>query len=116
MTLEKYSQDLKKFRDDRDWTKFHTPKNLTMALTAEVGELCEHLQWLNDEQVANIKNDPTLAKDINEELADVFSYVISIANSLDINILDEANKKLEKNIAKYPVEKAKGIATKYNKL
>lgn len=116
MSLEQYIEDLKEFKRERNWEEFQTPKNLVMALTGEVGELAEVFQWLTEEQAKNIMQNPDLQQDAREELADVFSYVISLATALDLDIVEEAQKKLVKTKLKYPVEKSKGIATKYNKL
>jgi NTP pyrophosphatase (non-canonical NTP hydrolase) len=116
MDLNQYAQELKKLRDERDWKQFHSPKNLTMALTGEVGELSEIFQWMSEEDSKKVMQDPQISQEVKEELADVFSYVMVLANTLEIDILQEAHKKLEKTKAKYPVEKSKGVSTKYNKL
>ena len=102
-TLER----IKKFRDDRDWKQFHTPSNLAKAISIESGELLEEFLWDNDN--FNLQN-------VKEELADVMIYCIHMANALDVNIEDIINMKMDKNEMKYPVEKAKGVSTKYNKL
>ena len=99
-TLER----IKKFRDDRDWQQFHTPSNLAKAISIESGELLEEFLWDNDN--FNLQN-------VKEELADVMIYCIHMANTLDVNIEDIINMKMDKNEMKYPVEKAKGKSTKY---
>lgn len=116
MDLKQYAKELEILRDERDWKQFHSPKNLTMALTGEVGELNEIFQWMSEEDSNKIMQNSELAQEVKEELADVFSYVMVLANTLEIDILEEAAKKLEKTKAKYPIEKSKGIYTKYNKL
>ena len=102
-TLER----IKKFRDDRDWQQFHTPSNLAKAISIESGELLEEFLWDNDN--FNLQN-------VKEELADVMIYCIHMANTLDVNIEDIINMKMDKNEMKYPVEKAKGKSSKYTEL
>ncbi len=99
-----------KFNKDRDWDQFHTPRNLATSLVLESAEVLEKFQWkldnsLTDEDIAGLK----------EELADVLLYTIQLSLVLQIDVVAEAHKKIEKNAKKYPVEKAKGVATKYNK-
>lgn len=103
------------FRDERDWKKFHNPKDLAISLGIEVGELLECFQWKTDEEIKNI-----LASDkkqlIEDEIADVANYLILLSNELDIDILTAIEKKIEKNRLKYTVEKCKGKSDKYNEL
>ena len=106
---------LRKFADDRNWHQFHNPKNLAMALGGEIGELLDIFQWLKEEEssqdgISNIN----LAK-AKEELADIFLYLIRIADKLDIDLLEEANRKIEINKKKYPIEISKDNAIKYNR-
>jgi NTP pyrophosphatase (non-canonical NTP hydrolase) len=99
------------FARERDWDQFHSPKNLIMALTSEVGELNEVLQWHTETQCNNLS-----VKEISslkEELADVFLYLVRLSDKLEIDLLAEANNKIEKNADKYPVEKSFGNAKKY---
>jgi len=103
---------LRTFSDARDWNQFHSPKNLSMALMVEVAELIEHFQWLSDEQSANISIG--IKPDIAEELADILLYLVRLADKLDVNLLEAALHKLEKNALKYPVEKVRGSAKKYS--
>lgn len=109
-------QKLQKFYIEREWGQFHDPKNLIMALNGELGELTELFQWLTPEQAKNIMQDPDKAKRVKEELADVFVYLISLSDKLDIDLIDAAYQKIEVNAQKYPVEKAKGNAKKYSDL
>ena len=105
--MEEVMNEIKKFSEERDWDKFHTPENLAKSISIEAGELLECFQWdcknFNKEEVC-------------EELADVFTYCIQMAMKLDVKPEEIILKKLEKTKKKYPVEKAKGISTKYNKL
>jgi len=102
------------FRNARDWAQFHNAKDVALSLVLEAGEVMEHFQWKNEKE---IKEYAKLCKeDIGEELADVFYWVLLLSHDLDIDIIDALNKKIKKNEEKYPVEKAKGKHTKYNKL
>lgn len=102
------------FRDARDWKQFHNPKDLALSLVLEAGEVMEHFQWKNKEEME--KYVETNKVEIGEELADVLYWVLLMSHDLKIDILDALEKKIKKNEDKYPVEKAKGKHTKYNKL
>ena len=102
------------FRNARDWKQFHNPKDCAISLSLEAAEVLEHFQWKSKEEV--IEYVKTHKEDISEELADVFYWVLLISHDLDIDIVDAGLKKLAKTELKYPVEKAKGKHTKYNKL
>ncbi|MCK9476292.1 MAG: nucleotide pyrophosphohydrolase [Candidatus Muirbacterium halophilum] len=112
--------DLKKkmsiFIKERDWQKFHSPKNLAMSIAIEAAELMEHFQWISSEDAIKIKDNNENINDIKDELSDILSYCLSLANYLDIDITDSFIKKMEKNKKKYPEELAYGKNTKYNKL
>jgi NTP pyrophosphatase (non-canonical NTP hydrolase) len=102
------------FRDARDWKQFHNPKDLAISLLLEAGEVLEHFQWKNKEEME--KYVKTNKEEIGEELADVLYWVLLMSHDLDIDILGALENKQKKNEQKYPVEKAKGKHTKYNKL
>ena len=113
-SLERLRSELAQFVAERDWDQFHNPKNLAMALAAECGELLEHFQWLTPEQAAD---PPTATKDaVEQEIADVFLFLLRLSDKLDLDLLAAARRKLELNRKKYPVDKARGRATKYDKL
>jgi dCTP diphosphatase len=114
MTIESIQRKLQEFADARDWEQFHCPKNLVMALSVEVSELVEHFQWLTQEQSKNLTNEKI--DEVEQELGDIFIYLMRIADKLNINLIDAALNKIDINEKKYPVEKAKGIAKKYNEL
>ncbi|MBL4933189.1 nucleotide pyrophosphohydrolase [Clostridium paridis] len=97
---------VRKFRNDRDWSQFHTPENLAKAINIEAGELLEHFLWDNNFN----------KEDVCDELADVFVYCMHMADALDVNIEEIINRKMDKNEKKYPVEKAKGNSKKYTEL
>lgn len=100
-------KEIKQFNEERDWDKFHSLENLAKSISIEAGELLECFQWDNE----NYNKE-----DVCEELADVFTYCILMAMKLEVNPEEIILKKLEKTKKKYPVEKAKGISTKYDKL
>ena len=105
---------IRKFVDDRDWDQFHNPKDLSISLALEAAEVMEHFQWKNTEEMAaHVKNMKT---EVGEELADVFYWVLLLANKMDVDLVEAFKKKMDKNEAKYPVEKAKGSHKKYTEL
>ena len=102
------------FAEERDWDQFHNPKNLAMALAGEAGELVEHFQWLTFEEAANLL--PATRDEVALECADVLLFLLRLADKLNIDLAAAAEKKLDLNALKYPVEKSRGKATKYDKL
>ena len=112
--LENLKLRLREFAKERDWDQFHSPKNFSMALIVECAELVEHFQWLTDEQSKQLPIE-TL-EEVRLEMADIFIYLIRLADKLDIDLINAANDKILMNAKKYPVEKAKGLAKKYDKL
>jgi NTP pyrophosphatase (non-canonical NTP hydrolase) len=113
-SLDDLRDAVRAFVDERDWAQFHTPKNIAMALTVEAAELQEHFQWLTAEQSEALAADQRAA--VADELADVQVYLVRLADRLGIDLLEACAAKLEKNRAKYPVELARGRATKYTEL
>lgn len=105
--LDVLKQRIDKFNKDRDWDKFHSPVNLAKSISIEAAELLECFQWNNDEYNKEA---------VLEELADVMNYCIQMSQVLDVDIVEIINKKMDKTEKKYPVDKAKGVSTKYNKL
>ncbi len=102
------------FVAERKWEKFHTPKNLSMALAVEAAELMEIFQWLSQKEAKQIKRDATKAQAVADEMADVFFYLLRLADVLKVD-LDQAFKtKMSRNALKYPVHLARGNAKKYN--
>ncbi|MBR3201520.1 MAG: nucleotide pyrophosphohydrolase [Mogibacterium sp.] len=104
--MDKLIKALREFNEERDWDQFHSPENLVKSISIEAGELLECFQWGNDYN----------KEAVCEELADVFTYCIMLADKLDVSIEDIVLNKLDKTKKKYPVEKSKGISTKYDKL
>lgn len=101
-------EELRNFTEERDWDQFHNPKDLAVALSIEASELLEAFLWkqYNDAKIEKVK----------EELADVFNYAFLIADKYNLDVAEIVRDKMKKNALKYPVEKAKGVATKYNEL
>lgn len=112
--LDALRSKLAQFADERDWDQFHNPKNLAMALIAEAGELVEHFQWLSPQQAETLSAETK--SEVELEIADVLLFLLRLADKLEIDPVAAAEKKMAQNAEKYPVEKSKGIATKYNKL
>ena len=112
--LETIKLRLREFAKERDWDQFHSPKNFSMALIVECAELVEHFQWLTEEQSKRLPED-TL-DEVSLEMADIMIYLIRLADKLDVDLLEVVDRKIELNAEKYPVDKAKGLAIKYNKL
>ena len=105
--MKEIIQRINKFRTDRDWLQFHTPENLSKAISIEAAELLENFLWDNENY--NEQN-------VKEELADVMIYCIQMADSLGVDMEDIINMKMDKNELKYPVEKARGNSKKYTEL
>jgi len=109
--LENIKLRLRQFAEQRDWEQFHSPKNLSMALSAEVAEIVEHFQWLTEEQSKSLPTEKL--EEVETELADTLIYLIRLADKLDIDLLVAAQNKIEVNEQKYPTERVKGSAKKY---
>ena len=103
---------LRTFAEERDWGQFHTPKNLVMALTGEAGELAEIFQWLTPEESAAVMRDGPTAERVRDELADVYGYLLRLADVIGVSLDDALTHKMEKNAARYTVDAARGNARK----
>jgi NTP pyrophosphatase (non-canonical NTP hydrolase) len=112
--LRQFKEEINLFVDERDWSQFQTPKNLSMALIVEAAELVEHFQWMQPEESDSLSTHKM--KKVAEELADIFIYTVRLADRLGIDLEHAARGKLEKNRSKYPVDKVRGHATKYTEL
>jgi len=115
MNLENISRRLADFAEKRNWDQFHTPKNLSMALAAETAELLEIFQWMTDEQSKAIASNDKEMVLVRHEIADIFIYLIRLADKLNVEIEKAILEKIELNEKKYPVELARNNATKYNR-
>jgi len=105
--LEEVKQRIDKFNKDRDWNQFHTPANLAKSISIEANELLECFQWSDTNYDIEA---------VKEELADVMNYCIQMSMVLGVDIIDIINNKMDKTEKKYPVDKSRGVSTKYNKL
>jgi len=112
--VKSITDKIKVFRDERDWMQFHDPKNMAVSIILEASELLEHFQWKTTEEVEKYAQQ-NLAE-IRDEIADIALYLFELADNLGINLMSAMEEKLRKNELKYPVEKAKGKHTKYDKL
>jgi dCTP diphosphatase len=106
--------ELRKFAKDRDWEQFHSPKNLSMALSAEAGELLEHFQWLSEPESSRLDESKKL--DVSFEMADILLYLVRLADVLEIDLIDASLKKISLNQKKYPIALSKGTNKKYTEL
>ncbi|MET0779701.1 MAG: nucleotide pyrophosphohydrolase [Candidatus Saccharimonadales bacterium] len=114
LSLNDLQKIIRKFCDDRDWDQFHNPKDLSISMMLEAGEVLEHFQWKNLEEMATYSKEHK--SDIAEEVADVFYWVLLLSNKLDIDLVEAFQKKMVKNEQKYPIDKAKGSHKKYTEL
>ena len=113
-TIDELTKKIVAFRNARDWKQFHNPKDEALSLVLEAAEVMEHFQWKSKEEME--KYAVEAREEIGEELADVLYWVLLMSHDLKINVLDALDKKMKKNEKKYPIKKAKGKHTKYNKL
>lgn len=116
MNTKNLQKDLQRFAEERDWDQFHSPKNLAMAIAIESSELMELFQWCNDTQSFSMINSKTNKQRVEEEIADVFLYILRFADKFDIDLEKVAKQKLTANRRKYPIALCRGKATKYDKL
>ncbi|MGK0445114.1 MAG: NTP pyrophosphatase (non-canonical NTP hydrolase) [Bermanella sp.] len=110
-TFEQLKAPLQAFADERDWDQFHSPKNLSMALSVEASELVECFQWLTEEQSKNLT--PEQYQAVVDEMADIQVYLLRLATKLDVNLLQAVEQKMVKNAVKYPADLVKGSSKKY---
>lgn len=115
MTLADVRRDLRRFVAEREWDRFHRPKDLAMSLAIEAGELLECFQW-SDPSAEDLARDPARLARVREETADVLLYAMLLADKLGFDLEEAARDKLAANERKYPVEKARGSAAKYTEL
>lgn len=113
--LQDLQSELRRFAEDRDWEQFHTLRNLLFALIAEMGELAETVQWQEDASFEKLEKDIDLKKAFEEEISDVFLYLIRLADLANIDLVNTAYNKIQKNSERYSIEKAKGNSRKQPK-
>ncbi|MSP86121.1 MAG: nucleotide pyrophosphohydrolase [Methylotenera sp.] len=112
-SLNELKQKLEDFVTARDWTQFHSPKNLSMAMIVEAAELVEHFQWNTEAESCTLSAEKR--EQVGHELADTFVYLLRIAQVLEIDLIEVANAKIALNAEKYPVDKVRGSNAKYTK-
>ena len=112
--VEDLTERIRAFADERDWEQFHSPKNLAMALSVEVAELMEHFMWLTGEESRSLGDEKR--GEVREEVGDCSIYLLRLSDQLGIDPLEAAQQKLAANAKKYPVDKARGSAKKYDRL
>ncbi|MEV1320397.1 nucleotide pyrophosphohydrolase [Micromonospora arborensis] len=110
--MDDLTSRLREFAEERDWQQFHTPKNLAMALAGEVGELIAEFQWLTPEQSAAVMSDPDAGSRVRAEIGDVMIYLTRLADVLGVDLVEAALTKLEDSARRYPVDQARGSASK----
>ena len=108
------AKKVKRFAEEREWARFHSPKNLSMALAVECAELMEHFQWLTESQSRRLGR--RQLREVEMELADIQIYLIRLSQVLELDLVVAGNRKLLENARKYPVDKARGSAKKYTEL
>ncbi|MBF0537887.1 MAG: nucleotide pyrophosphohydrolase [Nitrospirae bacterium] len=111
MTIEDLRIELREFARERDWEKFHSPKNLAMALSVEVAEVVEIFQWMKEQESTTLDADKL--RHLREEIGDVLIYLTNLADKFDIDPLEAATEKLHRNREKYPADVVRGKAAKY---
>ncbi|MCY4420529.1 MAG: nucleotide pyrophosphohydrolase [Gammaproteobacteria bacterium] len=110
--LEDLKQELKEFAQARDWEQFHSPKNLSMALSVEASELVEHFQWMTEEQSACLDDEKHAA--VALEMADIFIFLLRLSERMNVDLMEVTRQKIVLNHQRYPVSKVKGSSKKYS--
>ena len=114
--IHELKEKIKKFCEDRDWDQYHNAKELAIGITTESSELLDHFRFKSEKQVDEMFKNELKKQEISEEIADVFYFLLRLAQRYNIDLTTELNKKMEKNHKKYPVEKSKGSNKKYTEL
>jgi NTP pyrophosphatase (non-canonical NTP hydrolase) len=112
VTLDDLACELRRFAAERDWERFHTPKNLAVSLAVETGELLEHVQWGSDEDITALIATPDGRAALAEEMADVLIYLVRLADVAGIDLLDAASAKIAANAERYPADEVRGSSAK----
>jgi len=112
--IEELRKIMVKFIEERKWEKFHNPKNISMSIAIEAAELMELFQWSNFEDIEKFKDDEKIMENIRDEVADIFMYILSFTNSMNIDLSKAVVDKMKKNCLKYPASKFQGNYEKVN--
>jgi NTP pyrophosphatase (non-canonical NTP hydrolase) len=115
-TLKELKEEVKKFCDERDWDQYHNAKELVTAMIIENSELLEHFRWKSHKESDDLFKDDKKLTEIKDEMADVFYFLLRLAQRYDIDLSEALENKIEKNKQKYPIEKFKGSHKKYNEI
>jgi len=110
-SIDELATRLRQFAAERDWEQFHSPKNISMALSVEVAEILEHFQWMTEQESRELSEDKR--SEVSQELADAFIYLVRLADQVNVDLLDAADKKLQVNKDKYPADRVRGSSKKY---
>lgn len=114
LTIRELKDKVRKFCEDRDWDKYHNPKDLAIGIITEASELLEHFRFKSEEDIKQVLK--SKKQELSEELADVLYFVLRLAQRYDIDLATELEKKLKKNELKYPIRNSKGSNKKYTEL
>lgn len=114
MNLKDFKEEVRKFRDERDWKKFHNPLDLSVAMSIECSEILELIRFKSRDEVKTWLENPENKKEFSYEMADVFIFLLALANSTGVDLEKAFKEKLELNKKKYPIEKCFGKKDKYN--
>ena len=115
-TLEELKNEIKQFYEERDWGKYNTPKEISSNLVVEAAELLDNFRAMTEKEQLEALSDSKKSKEIGNELADSFYWILAFSQKYNINLSDVLRSKMEQNRKKYPIEKAKGSIKKYNEL
>ena len=110
--MKDLAQKIKQFVEERDWDRFHSPKNIAMALSVEVAEVVEHFQWLSEAESMELSDEKRA--EIQDELGDILIYLVQLSRKLGIDLVEAGHQKVAKNALKYPKERVRGKALKYS--
>jgi len=114
--INELKEEVKRFCEERDWDKYHNAKDLAIGIVTEASELLEHFRWKNEKEVEEQFKNPKKREEIEDEIADVFHFLLRLAQRYNIDLATVLKNKIEKNKLKYPVNKAKGSNKKYNEI
>jgi NTP pyrophosphatase (non-canonical NTP hydrolase) len=115
-TVHELKEKVRKFCEDRDWDQFHPAKDLAIGISTEASELLAHFRFKSEEEQNNLLSNPRGREDIEDEIADVLYFLLRFAQKYDIDLSNALNRKIEKNVLKYPIEKSRGSSKKYNEI
>ena len=116
VTIGYLKDKVKKFCEDRDWDQYHNAKELAIGIVTEASELLEHFRFKSEKEIDELFDSEDKRRELSEELADIFYFVLRLAQKYDIDLTTSLDKKMDKNEKKYPIDKSKGSNKKYTEL